>query len=118
MTFEVKILAVSHPLLTSEVIVRLCGAGHLPATAIRPVARLRRIGLHTAQMSQCSCVTHKPRSTAARNGISIAADKPQDHISARRRPTGFDEAYLPLRREHGNRQVQLRMAAPFTPFLQ
>jgi hypothetical protein len=49
MTFEVKILAVSHPLLTSEVIVRLCGAGHLPATAIRPVARLRRIGLHTAQ---------------------------------------------------------------------
>jgi hypothetical protein len=42
----------------------------------------------------------------------------QDHISARRRPTGFDEAYMPLRRAHGNRQVQLRMAAPFTPFLQ
>jgi hypothetical protein len=24
--------------------------------------------------------------------------QPQDHISARRRPTGFDEAYMPLRR--------------------
>ena len=65
-------LGVSHPLLTSEVIVRLCGAGHVRAAAIRPVARLRRIELHTTQKSQCSCVTHKP--TAARNGISIAAD--------------------------------------------
>ena len=41
--------------------------------------------------------------------------QPQDHISARRRPTGFDEAYMPLRRAHGNRQVQLRMAAPLQP---
>jgi hypothetical protein len=35
MTFEVKILSLSHPLLTSEVIVRLGGAGHLRAMAIR-----------------------------------------------------------------------------------
>ena len=41
---------------------------------------------------------------------------PQDHISAGRRPTGFDEADLPLRRAHSNRHVQLRMAAPLTPF--
>ena len=33
-------------------------------------------------------------------------------------PTGFDEAYILLRRAHGDRQVQLRMAAPHTPFLQ
>ncbi len=35
-----------------------------------------------------------------------------------RRPTGFDEAYMPLRRARGNRQVQLRMAAPLTLLLQ
>ena len=58
----------------------------------------------------------QPRSTAARNGISIAADNRR--IISRLGPTGFDEAYMPLRRAHGNRQVQLRMVAPLTPFLQ
>ena len=44
--------------------------------------------------------------------------QPQDQISARRRPTGIDEAYMPLRRAHGIREVQLRMGASRAPFLQ
>ena len=91
MTFESRFWLSPIRFLTSEVIGRLCDAGHLRATAIRPVARLLRIGLHTAQRTQCACVTHKPRSTAVHNGISIAADN-RRIISRLGAAPGFDEA--------------------------